>query len=71
MMRFEYDKEVDAAYLYLEYPIESGAAARTVKASESVALDFASDGHLLGIEILGASKTLSKKALMDALHPTR
>lgn len=70
-MRFEYDKEVDAAYLYLEYPLKEGSAANTVKASESVALDFAVDGRLLGIEILGASKTLSKKALMDALHPPR
>ena len=65
-MKFEYDKEADAAYLYIEYPIADGQVKRSVEMNEDIILDFDEKGKLLGVEILNASKVLKKKALMEA-----
>ena len=65
-MKFEYDKEVDAAYIYLEYPIKDGEAKRTIELNENIILDFDEKGKLLGVEILDASKVLKKEALIEA-----
>ena len=65
-MKFEYDKEADAAYLYIEYPIKDGEAKKTLEVNKNIILDFNDKGKLLGIEILDASKVLHKKALLDA-----
>ena len=65
-MKFEYDKEVDAAYIYLEYPIKDGEAKRTIELNENIILDFDEKGKLLGVEILDASKVLKKEALVEA-----
>ena len=65
-MNFEYDKEADAAYIYLEDHIKEGEAKSTVEASKNIMLDFDSKGKLLGIEILNASKVLSRKVLVKA-----
>lgn len=65
-MKFEYDKEADAAYLYREYPIADGQVKRSVEMNEDIILDFDEKGKLLGVEILNASKVLKKKALMEA-----
>lgn len=65
-MKFEYDKEVDAAYIYLEYPIKDGEAKRTIELNENIILDFDEKGRLLGVEILDASKVLKKEALIEA-----
>lgn len=65
-MRFEYDKEVDAAYLYIEHPIKDGEAKKTIELNENIILDFDGKGRLLGIEILDASKILNKKAILEA-----
>lgn len=62
-MKFEYDKEADAAYIYLVYPIREGQAKSTVELKENIILDFDGGGKLLGVEILNASKVLNKKAL--------
>ena len=62
-MKLEYDKEVDAAYIYLEYPIKEGSVKKTVEAGDNIILDYDSKGKLIGVEILEASKVLSKKAL--------
>ncbi|MDP4012200.1 MAG: DUF2283 domain-containing protein [Candidatus Nanoarchaeia archaeon] len=65
-MRIEYDKDVDAAYIYLKYPIKDGEAAKTVNLKENINLDYDKEGRLLGIEILDASKILGKKVLLEA-----
>ena len=62
-MKFEYDKEADAAYIYLVYPIKEGQAKNTVELKDNIMLDFDGKGKLLGVEILNASKVLNKKAL--------
>ena len=65
-MKFEYDKEVDAAYIYIEYPIKDGEAKKTIELNENIILDFDEKGRLLGVEILDASKVLKKEALIEA-----
>ncbi len=70
-MRITYDREVDAAYIYLEDPIPAGAAVMThvcdaAAAAGSIHLDFDGDGKLLGIEILDASRALPATALASA-----
>ncbi len=65
-MKFTYDKEVDAAYIYLEYPIHSGQVEKTVELNENINLDYDSEGKLLGVEILNAKKNLKEKTLEEA-----
>ena len=65
-MKFEYDKEVDAAYIYLEDSIENSQANKTIELNDNIILDFDKNGKLLGIEILSASKILHQKSLLDA-----
>lgn len=63
-MKLEYDREVDAAYVYLVYPIKKGQAKIQRCLNENIILDFDGKGKLLGVEILNASKVLNKKALL-------
>ena len=65
-MKFEYDKDVDAGYIYVEYPIKEGEAKKTIELNENIILDFDEKGKLLGIEILNASKVLNKKVIAQA-----
>lgn len=65
-MKFEYDREVDAAYVYLVYPIKEGQAKIQRCLNENIILDFDKKGKLLGVEILNASKVLNKKTLIKA-----
>ena len=65
-MRLEYDKEVDAAYVYLVYPIKDGEAKKTIELNENIIIDFNDRGEMIGIEVLNASKLLSKKSLSEA-----
>jgi len=65
-MKFEYDKDADAAYIYLEYPIQDGQVKNTIELNDNIILDFDEKGKLLGVEILDASKVLNKKTLMEA-----
>lgn len=63
-MKITYDKNVDAAYIYLK-DIRSGEVAKTypcdpVEVNGEINLDFDNEGRLLGIEILNASKKLPK-----------
>lgn len=67
-MRLEYDKDADAAYIYLKFPIKDGEAKNTIELNENIILDFDSQKKLIGVEILDASKILSKKSLLEA-HP--
>ncbi len=63
-MKLEYNKEVDAAYIYLEDVGKKSS--KTVEISEHIVLDFNEKGKIIGIEILDASKMLNKKTLLEA-----
>jgi len=65
-MKFEYDKEADAAYIYLEDAIAKGEAEKTIELNDNIIVDFDKNGKLLGIEILSASKVLNQKSLVEA-----
>ena len=67
-MKFEYDKSVDAAYIYLEHPIKQGEVKKTIELNENIVADFDKKGKLLGVEILNASKVMNKKVLVEARH---
>lgn len=65
-MKLEYDKDVDAAYIYFQHPIKDGEAKKTIELNDTIILDFDEADKLIGIEILDASKVLNKKVLHDA-----
>jgi len=65
-MKFEYDENVDAAYIYLEHPLKEKQIKDTIELNEDIILDFDKEGKLIGVEILNASKVLNKKALLSA-----
>lgn len=54
-----YDADADAAYIYLKNGMTPGESARQIWAFSNIILDFDSDGHLIGIELLRG----------DLLHP--
>ena len=60
MLRITHNLDVDASYLYLTGSIEPGGVKKTISAAPGINLDFDADGHLIGIELLGAG----------LLHPT-
>lgn len=64
-MKLEYDKEVDAAYVYFKFPIKEGESKKTIQLNDNIILDFDKNQKLLGVEILKASKVLSKEVLID------
>ena len=65
-MKLEYDKEADAAYIYLENSIKNGEAKKTIELNDNIIVDFDAKGRMLGVEILNASKVLNKRALLNA-----
>lgn len=65
MMKLEYDKDVDAAYIYIE---ESRKVSSTTKVTDDIMLDFDNKGRVIGIEVLNASKHLTKKTMLEATH---
>lgn len=69
MLRLTYDREADAAYVYLAQ-IEPGAVKKTIpwgqEPGKELFLDFDEEGKLVGMEILDASKILSKRTLESA-----
>jgi uncharacterized protein YuzE len=50
-MRFEYDREVNALYIYVR-EIPDGAVVRQIELQESVYLDADQEGRTFGIEFL-------------------
>ena len=60
-MEIRYDKEVDAMYIQLS----SGKFAKNKKIDDLTIFDLDSQGKLLGIELLDASKRFSKKSLQE------
>ena len=65
-MKLEYHKEVDCAYIYLDYPIKNGEAKKTIEINDNIIVDLNDKGQLMGIEILNASKVLGKRVLVEA-----
>lgn len=65
-MKFEYDQEADAAYIYLEDSIGENEAKKTIELNDNIILDFDESRKLIGIEILNASSVLHKKSLLEA-----
>lgn len=59
-MKIEFDKEADAAYIYLKDEVKSGEAKKQICVSDEIIIDLDSDDKILGIEILNAKKNLSK-----------
>lgn len=66
-MKLEYDKEVDAAYIYIKYPIKDGEAEKTIELNDDLIVDFDKNGKLIGIEILNASKVIGKDVLKEKM----
>ncbi len=58
-MRVYYDKKVDAVYIKLGNKAPDGV----IEVSEGVNLDTTSDGKIVGIEILNASKKMDVKTI--------
>ena len=65
-MKITFDKEADAAYIYLT-EIAKGEVARTVSLNESVYIDLDKKGRMLGIDILSASRNLPASAIRSAV----
>jgi len=65
-MKIEYDKEADAAYLYLVETIGEGEAVKTIQLNDNIILDFDKNGKLIGMEVLNASRVLNKEVLLRA-----
>lgn len=56
------DTTVDAAYIRIEPTIAGGASVENViieRPNGTIVLDLDADGHLVGVEVLGASAPLS------------
>lgn len=70
-MRITYSPSVDAAYIYLQDLIKPCEAKKTYTCNANavngmINLDFDSEGRLLGIEVLDASRLLSDAILRHA-----
>ena len=65
-MKLEYDKDVDAAYIYLKYPLKMGEAKKTIALNDNIIIDFDKNNKLIGMEVLNASKVLAKRVLVQA-----
>ncbi|MBI4163342.1 MAG: DUF2283 domain-containing protein [Candidatus Aenigmarchaeota archaeon] len=62
-MKVTYDKEADAAFIYLKEKIEKGEVKNTISMNDNIILDFDSNKKLIGIEILSASKVIPKNTV--------
>lgn len=65
-LRVTFDREADGAYIYLR-DIEPGGVAETVVCDDvPVNLDLDTQGQLVGIEILSASRVLPMEVIRAA-----
>ena len=60
-MKIEYSKEADALYVYFRQV----KVAKSKEVEEGVVVDFDNKGHIVGIEILDASKRLTVRELVN------
>jgi uncharacterized protein YuzE len=61
-----YDREADAAYIYVRNPEARKGTVKSVPVADApgmIVLDFDTDGRLFGIEVLDASRLLPEEAL--------
>ncbi|MHA7294697.1 DUF2283 domain-containing protein [Arthrobacter sp. HLT1-21] len=71
-MKITYDKQADAAYVMIAHRIrdwESGTQVHEIATPGGhgeIALDFDSQGRLLGVEVLGAGRVLPAGVLAEA-----
>lgn len=63
-MKIELDKEADAAYIYFK-DISAGEVKNTISLNDEINIDLDTEGKILGIEILEASKNLPKTGLKE------
>lgn len=64
-MRIEHDPEADAVYIRLSS--KNIARTRTVRRNRSdAAIDYASDGTVVGVELLGVSRGIDLHGLPEA-----
>jgi len=54
-MKIEYDREVDAVYIYLQQK----QVVKTIELSDVVKIDLDEEGNLIGIEVLDATQRYS------------
>ena len=54
-MRIEYDRDVDALYVY----IQTKESYKTIEIEDGLNVDLDKDGRLVGVEILDATKKYS------------
>ena len=62
-LKTTYDKEADAAFIYLKGKIAKGEVKSTVSMNDNIILDFDANKKLIGIEILSASRVVPKKVI--------
>ena len=67
-MNIKYDKDIDAAYIYLKSEITKDEVDNTYccdvdEVGGMINLDFDKNGRLLGIEVLGAKNKLPREVV--------
>lgn len=70
-MRVEYERATDQAYIYLR-EIAAGDAVRQVPVFEDdihAVLDLDAEGRLIGLDVMGASRSLPPELLDQATGP--
>jgi uncharacterized protein YuzE len=60
-MKIEYSKEADALYVYFR----EADVAKSKEVEEGVVIDVDEKGHIVGIEVLDASKRLTARELVN------
>ncbi len=55
-MKFEYDSEADAGYIYLKFPIKNGGVKKSIEVSDNVIIDLDEKNDILGIEVLSVKQ---------------
>lgn len=60
-------QEVDAAYIYFKYPLKEGESSKTLQLKEDFILDLDSNGKIIGLEILNASKNINEDVIKDSI----
>ncbi len=66
-MKITFDKEADAAYIYLK-EIKQGNVNSTISLNDNINIDLDEKGVMIGIEVLDASKNLSPEILNSGIN---
>lgn len=65
-MKITFDANADAAYIYFK-KISNGEVQNTISLNESVNIDLDSQGKVIGIEVLDATKNLPQDLIKSAI----